>query len=171
MSGAVETPESIRRASAEDAPSIHGLLSRGFVDEREYFPETPLSEIQQSFDDGDAWYVAEENGAIIGAVCAYAERLDDDSGRIGQLCVEDGSRRSPQRYARQLMNAAQGGMRAQGCRTATVGVLDFKPRWLRRFYERLGYQNTGRIPGRGIRPAPLRPCNLFVLQKSLEATT
>jgi GNAT superfamily N-acetyltransferase len=168
MTGAVETPASIRRAHAEDAPSIHGLF--GFVDEREYFPETPLSEIQQSFVDGDVWYVAEENTAIIGAVCAYAERLDDGSGRIGQLCVENGRRRSPQRYGHQLMNTAEAWMRAQGCGAVTVGVLDFKPAWLRRFYEQLGYRFVQRIPSWGIQPAPLRPCDLDVFQKSLDAT-
>ena len=51
----------------------------------------------------------------------------------------------------------------------TVGVLDFKPPWLSRFYMGLGYQATQRIDGKDLDPPAVKPCRLYVMQKRTAA--
>jgi len=159
----------IRTAHGHEAPQIHALLERAFVDERDYFAETLLDEVERSMAHGDEWLILEKDGEAIGVVCVYRDRLTDRSGRIGQLAVEQAFRHTSARYGRQLIQTAEERLRAQGCNVMTVGVLDFKPPWLSRFYMGLGYQATQRIDGKDLDPPAVKPCRLYVMQKRTAA--
>ena len=161
----------IRTAHGHEAPQIHALLERAFVDERDYFAETLLDEVERSMAHGDEWLILEKDGEAIGVVCVYRDRLTDRSGRIGQLAVEQAFRHTSARYGRQLIQIAEERLRAQGCNVMTVGVLDFKPPWLSRFYVGLGYQATQRIDGKDLDPPAVKPCRLYVMQKRTAPAT
>jgi predicted N-acetyltransferase YhbS len=153
----------IRSALKKDADSLVALLREAYANERDYFPDEFVSEVAKAFASSDTLLVAEDDGGqLLGCVCAYRERQPDGSGRIGLLAVRDGAGRRG--VGGQLMESAEAHLGTQGCAALSIGVLDFKPRWLREWYERLGYTFMG--IGR-LNVQPLKRCRLAVLQKRL----
>jgi predicted N-acetyltransferase YhbS len=136
----------IRTATTADCQNLAAFLARAFIDEREYSDETTVQEIAESLEAGDVWLVLEEQDndmiRLVGCVCAYRERLENNAGRIGQLAIE--SDRRGRGLGSELMRLAEERLRDAGYEQVSVGVLGFKAESLVPFYEGLGYIESGR---------------------------
>lgn len=159
----------IRRAGIEDSSDIADLVNRAFYPEYEYFdqPTTSTEQIMQGLEGGDTWLVGEEGDdadrRIVAGVCIHAERMDDNTARVGQLAVEPSSRGHS--YGAKLMTAAEARLREEGCAGVTIGVLSFKTH-LPLYYGQLGYVLDPTRRG-DPEPTPKRHCFIHIMTKAL----
>jgi N-acetylglutamate synthase-like GNAT family acetyltransferase len=153
----------IRVANIDDVHAIAAFLDT-FEDEREYFDATSREEVKAGMRKGDVWFVGEEeaSGAIVGTVCVYRDRLDDNYGRIGQLGVARSLRGGP--HGADLMRTAEDYLYAQQCPGVMIGVLDFKGPRLVQHYRQMGYVEVGRGEPD---PPPKRRCRMIIMSKTL----
>jgi N-acetylglutamate synthase-like GNAT family acetyltransferase len=153
----------LRRATADDAAAVAGLINAAFQVER-FFVEgdrTNAGEVRALMGKG-SFLLAEEEGRLAG--CVYLERRGD-RGYFGLLAVDPA--RQEKGLGRALVAAAEEEFRAAGCRAVDIQVVDLRTE-LPPFYRRLGYAETGTAPFPDDARAK-RPCHFIRMSKPLEA--
>jgi predicted N-acetyltransferase YhbS len=127
----------IRRAGEQDAERITAIVNAAFEVERPMRASgerTSLVGVREEMQRGGEYFVAEENGHIVGSVLT---RVNGTTGYFGMLAVEPGLQRNG--IGRALREHVEDYCRAHGCNEMTLTTGDFRTDLLP-YYERAGYR-------------------------------
>jgi N-acetylglutamate synthase-like GNAT family acetyltransferase len=150
-----------RKAEATEAEQIAALVNAAFRVER-FFIEgdrTNPAQVSTLLETGD-FLLAEADGSLI--ACVYVE-LRGESGYFGLLAVDP--TRQGQGLGARLVAAVEEHCRAAGCRVMELQIVNVRAE-LPRFYQALGYRETGTAPFPTEAQTKL-PCHFVKMAKPL----
>jgi GNAT superfamily N-acetyltransferase len=150
----------IRKATDRDAAGIARIINAAFEVEREFRQgeRTSPGEIARLLE-RDLFFVAEEDGRLIGAVHTS---IDGATGYFGMLAVDPALQRGG--TGRALLAAAEAHCRNAGCTKMTMSTGEDRKELIP-YYERVGYRVTSIEPSTS--PAFKRPIRIVKMAKDL----
>ena len=134
----------IRVAGSEEADPIARIVNAAFEVERPFRlhgERTSQENVRQLMRDGRTFFVAEEDGRIVGAVFV---RITGTTGYFGMLSVDPALQRSG--IGRALREHAEEFCKQHGCSEMTLTTGEFRTE-LVPYYTRAGYKIVGTEPG------------------------
>jgi predicted N-acetyltransferase YhbS len=135
---------SIRVAGSEEAEPIARIVNAAFEVERPFRlhgERTSPENVRQLMLEGKTFFVAEEDGRIVGSVFV---RITGHTGYFGMLSVDPSLQRSG--IGRALREHAEEFCRHNGCSEMTLTTGDFRTE-LVPYYARAGYKVVSTEPG------------------------
>jgi ribosomal protein S18 acetylase RimI-like enzyme len=150
----------IRRADIRDASEIARIINAAFEVEREFRQgeRTSTADIS-SLLDRDIFFVAEEDGRLIGAIHTS---IDGATGYFGMLAVDPALQRGG--VGRALLVASEEHCRKAGCTKMTMSTGEDRTELIP-YYERVGYRVTAIEPSTS--RAFKRPIRIVKMAKDL----
>jgi ribosomal protein S18 acetylase RimI-like enzyme len=150
----------IRRADNRDASEIARIINAAFEVEREFRQgeRTSAAEIARLLE-RDVFFVAEEDGRLVGAVHTS---VDGATGYFGMLAVDPALQRGG--VGRALLSAAEEHCRKAGCTKMTMSTGEDRTELIP-YYERVGYRVTAIEPSTSA--AFKRPIRIVRMAKDL----
>jgi predicted N-acetyltransferase YhbS len=134
----------IRVAVPEEASEIARIVNAAFEVERPFRlhgERTSQESVRQLMRDGRTFFVAEQDGRMVGAVFVW---ITGHTGYFGMLSVDPALQRSG--IGRALREHAEEFSRQHGCSEMTLTTGDFRTE-LVPYYTRAGYKIVGTEPG------------------------
>jgi ribosomal protein S18 acetylase RimI-like enzyme len=150
----------IRIATADEAPTVAGIVNSAFAVERDFRPGDRISAAEiVKLIDRDLFLVAEQNGRIAAAVHVSVAK---EIGYFGMLAVDRQVQGAG--LGRRLLEAAEDHCRKAGCVKMTLSTGEERTE-LVAWYERLGYRVTSAAVSDN--PAFNRPIRVVQMSKPL----
>jgi predicted N-acetyltransferase YhbS len=134
----------IRVADQKDVTRISEVINAAFEVERPmrtHGERTSPQNVQELLARGDTFFVAEQNGRIVGAVFV---RITGTTGYFGMLAVDPALQHSG--IGRALREHAEAFSKQHGCTEMTLSTGDFRTELLP-YYARAGYKIVSTEPG------------------------
>lgn len=134
----------IRVAVPEEADHIARIVNAAFEVERPFRlhgERTSVENIRQLMLDGNSFFIAEQDGRIVGSIFV---RITGNTGYFGMLSVDPALQRSG--IGRALREHAEQFCRQLGCSEMTLTTGDFRTE-LVPYYTRAGYSVVSTEPG------------------------
>jgi ribosomal protein S18 acetylase RimI-like enzyme len=151
----------LRQSTAADTSALVALINRAYEIEKFFVEGDRISAAQVSdLLSRGVFLIGEDAGAL--AACVYVE-LSGDRGYFGLLAVDPD--RQGRGWGREMVDAAEQHARAAGCIAMDLSVVNLRTE-LPRFYDRLGYTETGTAPFTD--PRATRPCHFVLMSKRLD---
>jgi predicted N-acetyltransferase YhbS len=151
----------LRFGELQDAQPIAELVNQAFLAERPFIDgdRTNPQNIRELINKGK-FLLAEDSERIVG--CVYVESRGE-RWYLGLLSVELSRQRSG--LGSHLMRAAEDHSRSAGATAMDLRIVNLRAELLK-FYARLGYEETGRVP---LPPdaAAKQPCHFIQMSKKL----
>ncbi|HTX00228.1 MAG TPA: GNAT family N-acetyltransferase [Acidimicrobiales bacterium] len=136
----------VKRASLADLGSLRAVRLRALAESPEAFASTLERELAMTDDEWvarmerGAWFLAVEDGEDVGIVCSFPDPARPAAQHLVAMWVDPRIRGTT--VAADLVGAVVSLSRAEGAGAVFLWVLDPNAR-ARRFYERLGFVDTG----------------------------
>jgi ribosomal protein S18 acetylase RimI-like enzyme len=153
----------LREATEHDIAAMMEVVNPAFEEEAFFVnrPRTHPAQLAEHFRSGH--FLLAHQGALLLASVYY--ELRGERGYIGMLAVRPGHQRCG--LGRAMMQAAEGILRAAGCRTAELSVVSVRT-GLPPLYRKLGYREAGLIdPPEELRQKLTMPVQLIKMEKQL----
>ena len=154
-----------RTATAADSAAIVALVNDAFSIEKEMLTgeRIGLSEVEERLQLGSFLVCDGKDGGLDG--CVYVEPRGE-TGYLGLVSVAP--TRQSLGLGRDLMAVAEERLRAAGCGSCQLWVLDFRQE-LTAWYQRRGYRVVRTEPFEAVNPnrKQLQPCHFKVMERDL----